>query len=81
MDPNECELLFNGSCYELEGENKSPPLEIATFALSAARTDLIHTGIAVLAKSRPGRKKKKRTKKKKGSSSRGVCQLYNALRQ
>ena len=65
MDPNECELLFNGSCYELEGENKSPPLEIATFALSAARTDLIHTGIAVLAKSRPGRKKKKNEQKKK----------------
>lgn len=76
MDPNECVLLFNGSCYEREGENKAARLESVTSALSAERADLIHTGFAVLAKSRRGRKKEG-----KKTSSRGVCQLYNATRQ
>lgn len=46
----------------VEGENKALRFESATFAPSAEKTDLIHTGIAVLAKSRRGLKKKKKKK-------------------
>lgn len=50
-------FVFNGGCSQPGGETEAPPSERATVAPSAERADLIHTGTAVLAKSRRAHKK------------------------